>query len=92
MSRQPARNLGQTSLRAKRRSGDPMQTYDALPAPLRRWLGQAALPWSPASARRIWLNAQAKGLSVEEALSSLSKAEARTLARDSYAAQALPNP
>ncbi|WP_415919611.1 DUF6525 family protein [Tateyamaria sp. SN6-1] len=61
-----------------------MRSYDALPAPLRRWLCHAALPWSPASARRIWQSAQAKGLSEEEALQSLSRAEAKTLARDRY--------
>lgn len=31
-----------------------MQAYDALPADLRRWLASACLPWSPASALRIW--------------------------------------
>ncbi len=77
-----SRNLGQTSLRRKRRLGDPMATFDGLPAPLRHWLSEAALPWSPASARRIWTRAKANGLSPEEALSSLSRAEARMLARD----------
>ncbi len=76
------RNLGQSSLRRKRRSGDPMQTFDGLPAPVRQWVAQAALPWSPASVRRIWTRSRAKGLSAEEALQSLSHAEARTLARD----------
>ncbi|MEM9786651.1 MAG: DUF6525 family protein [Pseudomonadota bacterium] len=76
------RNLGQSSLRRKRRSGDPMAAYDALPAPLRSWLSQAALPWSPTSAKRIWSRSLAKGLTPEETLSSLSRAEARTLARD----------
>ncbi|WP_189371292.1 DUF6525 family protein [Tateyamaria omphalii] len=85
MSAQPTRNLGQTSLRGKRRSGDPMRTYDALPAPLRLWLSQAVLPWSPISARRIWNKSHAKGQSVEETLSSLSRAEARMLARDKRA-------
>jgi hypothetical protein len=76
------RNLGDTSLRRKRRSGDPMHAYDALPTPLRRWLSQAALPWSPASARKIWTRAQAKGLDTEAALAVLSRAETKTLARD----------
>ncbi|MGC3940856.1 DUF6525 family protein [Roseobacter sp. EG26] len=79
------RNLGSTSLRRKRRSADPMRSYDELPAPLRHWLAQAALPWSPISARRVWSRACAKGLSPEEALSVLSQAEARTLARDRFA-------
>ncbi|WP_147114237.1 DUF6525 family protein [Tateyamaria sp. syn59] len=76
------RNLGSTSLNRKRRAADPMRSYDALPAPLRHWLAQATLPWSPASARRVWNRACAKGMSVEDALSVLSQAEARTLARD----------
>lgn len=82
-SRKP-RNLGATSLRARRRTGDPMDAYDALPIPLRNWLSQAALPWSPASAKRVWMRAKAKGLGVEDALQSLAMAETKTLARDSH--------
>ncbi|MEM6635599.1 MAG: DUF6525 family protein [Pseudomonadota bacterium] len=82
MKRDGFRNLGQTSLRRKRRASDPMAAFDALPAPIRRWMSQAALPWSPASVRRIWSKSRAKGLSPEEALVCLSEAEARTLARD----------
>lgn len=63
-----------------------MHAYDALPGPLRHWLAQAALPWSPASARRVWTRARAKGASVEDALRSLARAEMKTLARDSNAA------
>ncbi len=62
-----------------------MQAYDALPRPLRSWLAQAALPWSPASAKRVWTRARAKGVSVEATLQSLTQAEMRTLARDSHA-------
>ncbi|PJI84675.1 hypothetical protein BC777_3736 [Yoonia maricola] len=80
-----SRNLGATSLRRKHRAADPMRSYDALPAPLRRWLAEAALPWSPASARRVWNRACARGLDPEAALSALSKAEARTLSRDRFA-------
>ncbi|WP_170413286.1 DUF6525 family protein [Ruegeria arenilitoris] len=76
------RNLGQCSLRRKHRSTDPMDVFDGLPAPLRQWLSEAALPWSPVSAHRIWSKSRAKGLSSEETLVSLSQAEARTLARD----------
>ncbi|GLQ25207.1 DUF6525 family protein [Sulfitobacter pacificus] len=78
------RNLGATSLRRKRRSNNPMQSYDSLPEPLRHWLSQAALPWSPTSAKRLWQKACAKGLSTQEALHELSSAEARMLARDRH--------
>lgn len=76
------RNLGATSLRRKRRSTDPMHSYDALPGPLRNWLSQAVLPWSPTSAQRIWNRTRAQGKSVQDALNALSRAEAQTLARD----------
>lgn len=76
------RNLGQCGLRRKRRKGDPMEAFDGLPAPVRQWVAQAALPWSPASVRRIWSKSRAKGLSDDEALLKLTQAEARTLARD----------
>lgn len=61
-----------------------MAVYDDLPAPLRRWLAEASLPWSPASACRIWVRCRSKGLTTEDALGQLRAAEARTLARDSF--------
>ena len=76
------RNLGQSSLRRRRRPVDPMAAFDQLPAPLRQWMAQAARPWSAASAMRIWTKLQAKGLSQEDMLTSLAQAEAATLARD----------
>jgi len=78
-------NLGQNNLRRKRRAGDPMAAFDGLPAPLRHWLAHAALPWSPASARRIWTKYRNKGLDSEEILDVLARAEARSLARDKSA-------
>lgn len=59
-----------------------MTAFDRLPAPVRQWVAQAALPWSPTSVRRIWSKSRAKGLSAEEALQSLTHAETRALARD----------
>lgn len=78
-------NLGQSALRRKRRTGNPMDLYDTLPAPLRAWLSQAALPWSPVSARRIWSKSRAQGLSADEALQALSRAEEKTLQKDKVA-------
>lgn len=77
------RNLGQSKLRRARRTGDPMAAYDRLPAPVRHWLANAALPWSPDSARRIWTRSRARGRSEAEALMILTQAEMRLLAKDS---------
>lgn len=70
-----------TTLRCRRRP-DPMQAYDALPRPLRAWMAQAALPWSPASCRRIWTKARAEGASPDDILARLTRAEQLTLSRD----------
>ena len=59
-----------------------MQTYDTLPKPLRSWLCQASLPWSPASARKIWNRGQSRGLSTDETLALLVHVEHATLAKD----------
>lgn len=77
-----AGNLGETPLRRRRRSGNPMQLYDRLPPDLRRWMAQAALPWSPASCLALWQRAIAEGGSTEAALARLHRAEAATLARE----------
>jgi len=79
------RNLGQTRLQRKRRAADPMRSYDSLPAPLRQWLSQAALPWSPSSVRRIWKRAEAKGLDMEGTCTLLNQSEINTLAREKRA-------
>ncbi|MEO9651888.1 MAG: DUF6525 family protein [Roseobacter sp.] len=77
-------NLGTTTLKKRRRSSDPMMTYDTLPQPLRHWLASAALPWSPQSCKRIWDKAKNSGLSIDDAISRLSEAERKTLSRDEY--------
>tara|TARA_R110002049_G_scaffold95047_6_gene233626 strand:- start:583 stop:885 length:303 start_codon:yes stop_codon:yes gene_type:complete len=78
-------NRGATSLRKRRRNEDPMQAYDALPAPVRSWLSQAALPWSPASCRKILRQARLRGEGLEDVLARLDRAQRNTLARDRYA-------
>ena len=77
-------NLGSTTLKRRRRAADPMMTYDTLPQPLRSWLAKAALPWSPKSCKRIWEKARSNGLSVNDAIVVLTKAEQKTLARDKH--------
>ncbi|APZ53420.1 DUF6525 family protein [Salipiger abyssi] len=82
MSRRQGTNCGATRLRRRHRPGDPMRRFDALPAPLRRWLAEAARPWSPASSLAIWRKVRARGGTVEEALARLDRAERALLARD----------
>lgn len=75
-------NRGATRLRLRRRSTDPMRDYDALPAPLRRWVAQAARPWSPSSCLAIWRRTLSRGGGPDEAIHRLDRAEAAMLARD----------
>lgn len=82
-------NLGETTLKRRRRRTDPMRDFDALPPPLRRWLAQAVLPWSPGSCRRIWQRARAEGAPVSTVLARLDRAEARSLSRDPTGTRAL---
>lgn len=50
------RNLN-SGLKRRWRKSNAMQSYDALPPPLRNWLASACLPWSPESALGIWTRA-----------------------------------
>jgi hypothetical protein len=59
-----------------------MRDFDSLPPELRQWLRAAALPWSPASCRRIWRSAQQSGASPCDILRALDDAERRTLQKD----------
>ncbi|WP_353348605.1 DUF6525 family protein [Aquicoccus sp. SU-CL01552] len=83
-------NRGATRLRLRRRTSDPMRDYDALPAPLRRWVAQAARPWSPRSCLAIWRRTLSRGGDPDEAIHRLERAEAAMLARDSV--QSEPEP
>lgn len=82
-------NLGATTLRRRRRATQPMQAYDELPRPLRQWLANAALPWSPVSCKRIWEKARKEGLCPDEALVRLVRAEQKTLMRDKFSGTGL---
>ena len=63
--------------------GRPMAQYDRLPAELRLWLAGAALPWSAASALRLWQRAlREAGGDISRARARLDRAEARMLTRE----------
>ncbi|EEE36883.1 hypothetical protein RKLH11_718 [Rhodobacteraceae bacterium KLH11] len=58
-----------------------MRDYDALPSGLRCWLASACLPWSPASALRIWKQAGGSA-DPAAALSKLDAIEQSMLQKD----------
>lgn len=73
-----------SSLRRRRRPC-PIAQYDCLPPELRRWLAQAALPWSPDSALRLWRKLLRETLGdAEAARRRLDLVEARMLLRDRH--------
>ncbi|MCZ4352801.1 DUF6525 family protein [Roseovarius aestuarii] len=72
-----------TSLPRSKRGGNPMAMYDRLPSDLREWLRQAALPWSPRSALRVWRAALKKhGNDRAAAHAYLNQIELKALKRD----------
>ena len=77
-----AGNLRSPTIR-RRRAHDGLTEYDRLPGPLRRWVAQAALPWSARSVRAVWARAlQAAGGCEAAALARLNRIEARALERE----------
>lgn len=72
-----------TGLGLSKARRDNMAAYDALPAPLRAWLSEARLPWSPASARRAWRRAMIRNLGrTKAALAEMDRLEEKRLAED----------
>jgi hypothetical protein len=59
-----------------------MAAFDRLPPELRRWLHEAALPWSPQSVARLYARARAEEADTDAALARLTAAERAMLARD----------
>ena len=75
-----------SGLKRRATRGNPMSSFDRLPPELRAWLAQAALPWSPQSALKIWQRSLARyGGDRAKALDHLSCAERAMLARDAMA-------
>jgi len=81
----PSGNLGSTSLKSKRRSTNPMQDYDRLPAELRAWVATAALPWRAGSVRKSFEKALARTGSAQDALAELDALQDRLIAKDAKA-------
>ncbi len=81
-------NCGETGQRLARRRVDAMAAYDRLPAELRGWLQEAALPWSPDSALRAWRRALLRSYgNRRRALEMMSEIEAQKLAQEAEPAR-----
>jgi hypothetical protein len=78
-------NRGQTSLKLRRRTEDPMRDFDRLPPELRAWLASAVLPWRPRSVRRAFERAVARTLDRARALEELDRLQDRLVAKDARA-------
>ena len=78
-------NRGQTGLKTTRRSADPMREFDQLPGPVRRWLADAILPWSPRSARRAYARALSRTRCPDLALAELDRMQASRLSAQTLA-------
>jgi hypothetical protein len=74
------RNL--VSPRARWRNRNAMAAHDRLPPDLRRWASEARLPWSASSLLRLWQRAMRETGCPQAAKARLTRAEARTLARE----------
>ena len=79
---QATKNLGTTSLKRKKKGGNPMREFDRLPGELRAWLASAVLPWRPGSVRRAFDKAVAQTRDPRLALAELDRLEARLVAKD----------
>ena len=68
--------------RTKRRSSRSLQDFDSLPATLRKWLRNAALPWRPLSAHRVYNHALADTGDPRLALAELDRRQEYLLSKD----------
>lgn len=59
-----------------------MAAHDGLPAPVRVWAAQAAMPWSAVSLRKLWSRALRETGCPDEALARLTAAERAMLRRE----------
>lgn len=75
-------NLGKTSLKRRRRRGDPMRDFDRLPTELRVWLASAVLPWRPKSVHRVYKRALAREKDRARAIDKLNRIERQLVAKD----------
>ncbi|MEP3296742.1 MAG: DUF6525 family protein [Pseudoruegeria sp.] len=80
-----SRNHGNTSLKTKRRSEDPMREFDRLPPELRIWMSTAILPWRAKSVQRVFGRALVRTGSRALAIQELDRIQNQRIAQDAAA-------
>ncbi len=75
-------NRGNSSLRTKTRTENPMREYDRLPTELRLWLSTAILPWRAKSVRRAFDKALKRTGNKTQALKELDRLQRQRILKD----------
>ena len=77
-----ASNLGRTTLKGRRHTGDKMRDFDRLPVELRRWMAEAKLPWRAGSVKTAYDKALGRTGDPVLALRELDRVQAGLVKRD----------
>jgi len=75
-------NRGTTTLRSRRRAGNPMREYDRLPRELRRWVAEAIMPWRAGSVEVAYKKALKRTGRPDLALRELDRIQRSMVAKD----------
>lgn len=75
-------NRGETTLKCKRHSRNPMSEFDQLPAELRIWLARAVLPWRAGSVKTAYDKALSRHGCKKRALRDLDALQMALVAKD----------
>ncbi len=75
-------NRGNTTLRRRRRAGNPMTEYDRLPRELRAWVAGAIMPWRAGSVEVAYRKALKRTGSPDAAIRELDRIQGSMVAKD----------
>ena len=75
-------NKGRTTLKRKKRAGNPMTEYDQLPPILRQWVADGMLPWRAKSVQNAYHKALLRTGDESEAIKELNALQMTLVAKD----------
>ena len=75
-------NKGRTTLKRKKRAGNPMTEYDQLPPILRQWVADGILPWRAKSVQNAYEKALLRTGDETEAIKALNSLQSTLVAKD----------